>query len=319
MKKRIIIVFGDPKSINSEIIFKSWKNLDRSIKKRIYLVANYNLILSQFKKLNYKIKCVLVDDIYEKHESDSLKIININVKFKSPFSLSKESSSKFINQSLTFAHKLALDKNVAGIINCSINKKLLSNKKIGVTEFLSNKCNLKKNSEIMLIYNKSLSVIPLTTHLDLKKVSSTISKSMIINKILKTRYWFKKNFRIDPKIAVLGLNPHNGEMRKNSEEIKKILPAVQSLKKHKLKIDGPLVADTIFIKDFKDYDIIVGMYHDQVLGPFKTLFKFDGINITLGLKYLRVSPDHGTAVNLIGKNKANPESLLKCINFISKF
>ena len=319
MKKKIIIVFGDPNSINSEIIFKSWKKLDMSVKKRIYLVGNYNLILDQFKKLNYKINCTLVDSIYEKHSSDSLKIININVKFKSPFLLSKESSSKFINQSLTFAHKLALDKNVAGIINCSINKKLLSNKNIGVTEFLSKKCNLKKNSEIMLIYNKSLSVIPLTTHLDLKKVSSTISKSLIINKILKARYWFKKKFKIDPKIAVLGLNPHNGEMRKNSEEMQKIFPAVQNLKKLKLRIEGPLVADTIFIKDFEDYDIIVGMYHDQVLGPFKTLFKFDGINITLGLKYLRVSPDHGTAVNLIGKNKANPESLLKCINFISKF
>ena len=144
MKKKIIIVFGDPNSINSEIIFKSWKKLDMSVKKRIYLVGNYNLILNQFKRLNYKINCILVDDIYEKHSSDSLKIININVKFKNPFLLSKESSSKFINQSLTFAHKLALDKNVAGIINCSINKKLLSNKKIGVTEFLSKKCNLKK-------------------------------------------------------------------------------------------------------------------------------------------------------------------------------
>ena len=319
MKKKIILVFGDPYSINSEIIFKSWKKLSSSYKKRIYLVANYKLIIGQFKKLNYKINCTLVDSIYAKQDSDNLKIININVKFKSPFFLSKANSSKFINQSLTFAHKLALDKNVAGIINCSINKNLLSNKNIGVTEFLSKKCNLRKNSEIMLIFNKKLSVIPLTTHIDLKKVPSAISTSMIISKILKTRHWFKKNLKIDPKIAVLGLNPHNGEMRKNTEEIKKILPAVQNLKKLKLRIKGPLVADTIFIKDFKKYDIIVGMYHDQVLGPFKTIFKFDGINITLGLKYLRVSPDHGTAVNLIGKNKANPESLLKCINFISKF
>ena len=82
---------------------------------------------------------------------------------------------------------------------------------------------------------------------------------------------------------------------------------------------GPLVADTIFIKDFKDYDVIVGMYHDQVLAPFKTIFKFDAINITLGLKYLRVSPDHGTAKNIILKNKANPKSLIECINFINKF
>ena len=84
-------------------------------------------------------------------------------------------------------------------------------------------------------------------------------------------------------------------------------------------MDGPLVADTIFINDYKKYNVIVGMYHDQVLAPFKSIFKFNAINITLGLKYLRLSPDHGTATNIIGKNKADITSFLKCINFIKKF
>ena len=84
-------------------------------------------------------------------------------------------------------------------------------------------------------------------------------------------------------------------------------------------MNGPLVSDTVFISAYKKYDIIVGMYHDQVLSPFKTLFKFNAINITLGLKYLRVSPDHGTARDLIGKNKANAISLLECLNFLNKF
>ena len=86
-----------------------------------------------------------------------------------------------------------------------------------------------------------------------------------------------------------------------------------------LSVSGPLVADTIFIDDYKKYDVIVGMYHDQVLAPFKALFKFNAINVTLGLKYIRVSPDHGVAKNLVGKKKANPESLIKCINFVNKF
>ena len=94
---------------------------------------------------------------------------------------------------------------------------------------------------------------------------------------------------------------------------------VQKLRKLSVNVDGPLVADTIFVNNFKNYDVVVGMYHDQVLAPFKTLFKFDAINITLGLKYLRMSPDHGTAINLIGKNKADFSSLLACINFIKKF
>ena len=82
-----------------------------------------------------------------------------------------------------------------------------------------------------------------------------------------------------------------------------IIPVIQKIKKLGIKINGPLVADTVFIKDYKNYDIIIGMYHDQVLAPFKTIFKFDAINVTLGLKYLRVSPDHGVAKNLIRKIK----------------
>ena len=129
---------------------------------------------------------------------------------------------------------------------------------------------------------------------------------------------FKKRYKKRPKIAVLGLNPHNSELKKNSEEIKIILPSIKKLKKKSIYVDGPLIADTLFINNYKNYDVIVGMYHDQILTPFKTLYKFDAINITLGLNYLRVSPDHGTAKDLIGKNKASAVSLINCINFINK-
>ena len=80
-----------------------------------------------------------------------------------------------------------------------------------------------------------------------------------------------------------------------------------------------MVADNFFKNDYKKYDVVVGMYHDQVLIPFKNFFKFDAINITLGLKYLRISPDHGVATNLIGQKKANPKSLISCIEFLDKF
>lgn len=319
MKKKIILVFGDPNSINSEIIFKTWKKISTSLKKKIYIIGNFELIESQFKKLNYSLNCVLVKNIYEKQNNKNLKIININLNFSNPFLVKKKESSQFIKKSLTLAHKLALDKNVIGIINCAIDKQLLSKKNIGVTEFLANKCKLKKNYEVMMIYNKKMSVVPITTHINLKKVSSSISKLIIVNKIKMIKFWFNKNLKKNPKIAVLGLNPHNAEMRHNSEETKIIIPAIKKLRKLSVNVDGPLVADTIFVNNFKNYDVVVGMYHDQVLAPFKTLFKFDAINITLGLKYLRMSPDHGTAINLIGKNKADFSSLLACINFIKKF
>ena len=89
------------------------------------------------------------------------------------------------------------------------------------------------------------------------------------------------------------------------------------MKKKGINIKGPLVSDTIFMNDYKNFDVIVGMYHDQVLSPFKALFGFNAINVTLGLKYLRASPDHGTALDKIKKNKADPQSLLECIKFIN--
>ena len=92
-------------------------------------------------------------------------------------------------------------------------------------------------------------------------------------------------------------------MRKNSEEVKIIIPAIKKLKKLNIHVKGPLVTDTLFINDYKKFDVIVGMYHDQVLAPFKSLYKFDAINVTLGLRYLRLSPDHGTSEKLIGKRK----------------
>ena len=299
--KKILIVTGDPNSINSEIIYKTWKKINTKIKKRIYIISNYRLLKSQFKKLNYSIKMCDVKNIINQSDTTSLKIINIDLNFKDPFNVPVKFASKFVTKSLDCAHNLAQGKNVAGIINCAINKNLLGKKGIGVTEYLSKKCNIKTNSGVMLIKNSQLAVSPLTTHLNLSQVSKQIKKDLITKKVITINDWYKSKLRKKPKIAILGLNPHNAEFRKNSEEIKIIIPAIKILKKQGINLTGPLVADTIFINDYQKYDVIVGMYHDQVLAPFKGLYKYDAINITLGLRYLRLSPDHGTAFNLIKK------------------
>jgi 4-hydroxy-L-threonine phosphate dehydrogenase PdxA len=319
MIKKILIISGDPTSINSEIIYKSWKKLKKPLKKRIYLVSNFDLLQQQFKRLNYKINLVKVKNIFENESDNRLKIINLNIKFKNPFQIPKKSSSKFIIDSLDYAHQLSLNNYVVGFINCPIDKNLLNKTKAGVTELLAKKCKVKNNSEVMLISNKKLSVCPITTHVDIKDVSKKISKSIIINKVKTIDSWFRRRFKRKPKICILGLNPHNAELRKKSEENKIIIPAIKKLKALGVNLKGPSAADTIFVDDYNKFDVIVGMFHDQVLAPYKTLFKFDAINITLGLKYLRVSPDHGVAKNLIGKNKADETSLLKCIDFVNKF
>ncbi len=319
MNKKILIFSGDPNSINSEIILKCWKNIDSTTKKRIYIITNYELIKSQLKRLGYSSKIEIVKNINDLPSNKNLKILNIDLTFKNSFNVTVKECKKFIRKSLNLAHKLSLDPLVSGLINCPINKNLLGNKKGGLTEFFAKKCRSKKNSEVMLISNEKISVSPITTHIDLQDVSKRINGKVIIEKIKTIDAWYKKIKKKKSKICLLGLNPHNSEFRKNSIEQKIIIPTIKKLKNKGINIKGPFSADTIFINEYKKYDVVVGMYHDQVLSPFKALFKFDAINITLGLKYLRVSPDHGVAHDLINKRKANPTSLLKCIKFISKF
>ena len=319
MKNKILIVVGDPNSINSEIVFKSWKKLNKSIRKRVYLISNYSLLKKQFGMLNYNIGLEKVDNFFGKENENKLKIFDISLKFKNPFKVPLKDTSKFIKESLNFAHNLAIKYQNVGIINCPISKKNLKKNQSGVTEYLASKCLIKNNSEVMLIYNKKLSVSPITTHADIKEISKKITKKLIIKKVLTINSWYKKFLKKKPKIGILGLNPHNAELREKSEEKKIIIPAIKSLNNLNIKAIGPLVADTLFISEYKKFDVIVGMFHDQVLAPFKALHKFNDANITLGLKYFRTSPYHWVAQNLIKKNKAIDKSLLECLKLTYKF
>ena len=135
---------------------------------------------------------------------------------------------------------------------------------------------------------------------------------------LKTLYNLtKKNFKIKPKIGVLGLNPHCESILSFNEDNKIISPAIKSLRKKGYNVRGPYSADTIFLKKNRDkFNVIIGMYHDQVLAPIKTIIEYDAINLTLGLPFLRVSPDHGPNKKMINKNLSNPLSLTKSIKFL---
>mgnify|MGYP001159902623 CR=1 FL=1 len=319
MKNKILLVGGEPNSINSEIIYKCMKKISSKFKKKIYLISNYELIKKQFALLKFKEKLIKVKNPFEITKKNGLKIIDINLKFNDPFKVTTSETSKFIIKSLNYAHKHALNKDVIGLINCPINKRTLNKKEFGVTEYLAKKCKVDKNSEVMLIMNKKLAVCPITTHQDIKNVSKKVTSEAIIKKIKRINKWFILKKKKKPRIAILGLNPHNSEYTKNSEEIKIIIPTIKKLKNLKINLHGPFSSDTIFINDYKKFDVIIGMYHDQVLSPFKALFQYDAINMTLGLSYLRLSPDHGVASNLIKKNKASSESLQKCFDFFKNF
>jgi len=316
MKKLIAIVAGEPNSINSEIIAKAWKKIKN--KKNLFIIGNYLLLKKQIDKIGIKIPIAKIDSIKDHKNKKKLYILNVPLKFKSIFNINILDTKNYVLKSFDIAHDLASNKKIKGFINAPVDKKIFNNKYLGVTEYLAAKNNAKNNA-VMMIYNKKLSVITLTTHLEIKNVTNKIKFNLINAKILTLKTSYTKLFKKKPKIAILGLNPHNSENRTNSIENKIIKPAVNRLKKLGVDIKGPFPADTAFNNQKKlDYNVIAGMYHDQVLGPFKALFGYDAINITLGLKYLRISPDHGIAKDIIGLNKANPQSLISSINFLNK-
>ena len=316
MSKLIAIIAGEPNSINSEIIAKAWKKKRKL--KNIFIIGNYSILNKQFLKLGIKIPLVKIKSLQDFRNVDKLFILDVPLKFKSEFNISSSETKMHIFKCFDIAHNFALKKKIKGFINAPIDKKIFNNRYLGVTEYLSEK-NMRKNKEVMLIHNKKLSVVPLTTHIEIKDVTKRVTFNSIITKVITLNNFYLKMFNQKPKIAILGLNPHNSENRNNSFENRIIKPALIKLKKIKINIKGPFPADTAFNKQkIKAYDIIVGMYHDQVLAPFKALYGYDAINITLGLKYLRLSPDHGTAQDIIGLNKGNPESLVGAINFLNK-
>ena len=318
--KPILIVGGEPFGIFLEIFFKTISL--KKFKNPIILIASKKLLMKQMKIFNYNFKINLInkDKINLNNlNKKTINIIDVNFNFKKPFDKISSKSNSYIEKSFKIALQIIKKNSFSGIINGPISKKnFLKEKYFGITEYLADKTN-NNNKVAMLIYNKKLSVSPITTHLPLKLVNKSLSKRKIINQIILIKDFYKKKFNINPKIGITGLNPHCESNYKSSEEKKIIIPAIKYLKKRTFNVSGPFPADTIFMKDnLKKFDCIVGMYHDQVLTPIKTIFNFNAINITLGLPFVRISPDHGPNEKMMGKNQSNPTSLVQAINFLDK-
>ncbi len=320
MNRPIAIIAGEPNSIASEIIFKSWMLRKKYKCKPFFIIGNYQHLNVQRKKLNYQVNLKKISNESEISKANKKKLFVYDIEYKQKKSFEKISSksSRYILKCFEHAIKLFNKKKIQGFINCPVSKEFLFKKNYqGVTEFLSKKTG-KSGSEVMLIFNKKLSVSPITTHIPLNQVSKNIRKSKIINKVKIINNFYKKTFNKKPNFAILGLNPHNFPTTKMSIEKNIIKKAIQKLSKLKIKVSGPIPTDTSFmmIKKYK-FDVIIGMYHDQVLTPFKALYNFDAINITLGLPFIRISPDHGVGENIVGRKIANPKSLIESIKFFN--
>ena len=316
--KPIIILNGEPTSIFIEIFFKALK---KKYKSPIILISSLELVNFYKKKFNFKKKINLIN--YRNFDKkklnyNTINLINVDLDLKNNAKKITNRSNTFIEETFKIGLYLIKKKITYKLINGPISKKSFFNRKYpGVTEYIAKKSKIKKYA--MLIYNKKLSVCPITTHVPLKKVTSKINKKNITEKVFLIRNFYNKYRHKDPKIGILGLNPHCESTDKFNEDEKILKPTIKSLNKSGFKISGPYSADTMFLENNRQkFDVIIGMYHDQVLTPMKTLFGYDAINVTIGLPFIRISPDHGPNEKMIGKNISNPLSLIKAIEFLDK-
>ena len=321
IKKRILITAGEPASISSEITIKAITKLKKESNSELILITDPSLIEHEIKNLKKTAKLNILDKKlnFKDYKNDFINIIPIKLNEKIIPGLLNKKNSDFVIKSIKMSVDFLLQKKANAVVTNPINKFIMKSNNFkfnGHTEYLGYLSKFKKKPIMMLESNK-LRVVPLTTHIPISSVSKKLNKKMIIEKINILNDELINIYKIkNPKIYISGLNPHSGDGGKiGKEELTLINPAIRKLEKLGLDVKGPFPGDTLFQKNkIKEYDVAVCMYHDQALIPIKTLYSGNIINTTLGLDFIRTSPDHGTALDIAGKKKANPNSLILAIN-----
>jgi len=318
------ITMGDPSGIGPEIIIKSFGNSEIR-DNRIIVIGDYNVMQAACKML--KINSFKLNRIYDVQEGVfnpgvlnilDLSLVNMNdLQPGTVQSVSGNAAFECIRKAVT----LAENKDIDAIVTAPLNKEALhlaGHKFPGHTEILSSLTSTRDYA--MLLYEKRLSVIHVSTHVSLLEAISGLRRERI-EKVIKLGNEVMRRLSGDePRIAVAGINPHAGENGLfGKEEINEIIPAVKNMKSSGINVDGPLPPDTVFLQTLKGkYDLVVAMYHDQGHIPLKLIGFSSGVNVTVGLPFFRTSVDHGTAFDISWKGKANEDSMVEAIKLSIK-
>lgn len=306
---------GDVNGIGLEIFYKYF-NDNQCINEKIAIACNKKTLIEYFEKLSLKYKInhdeLIIND-------NKINIIECENYSKIEFGKVKKDAGLLAIESIDMASKLVQENIYDFIITLPIQKEtmyLADWEFTGHTEYFNKY--YKESTTQMVLFSDNLRVVPLTIHIPLKDVSRSISIDSILSNIIEFNNSLRLNFGIkSPRIAVLGLNPHAGENGSiGDEEINIIGPAVKMGKENGIDVDGPFPADGFFgFGDFRNYDGVLSMFHDQGLIPLKLFAEGGGVNFTSGLSIIRTSPDHGTAMKIAGKNIASYKSLSQSIEY----
>lgn len=333
MKPLIAVTMGDFNGIGPEVALKS---LTTSHIERVcspVLIGSLDVFEYYAQRSRIKIKLIGFDQIPPKYRPpgrhsrtgpDSIPVIQIGngQKLKIKPGVLSDEAGLHAGNAIETAARLCLQNEVDGLVTAPVSKEVMNKAGYdfpGQTEMLAT---LSEAPKVMMMLIAGHFRVGLTTiHIPLKKVSSELSKQKIFDKLRMLSHALKNDFKIRaPRIAVLGINPHAGEHGLiGKEEVQHILPAIKRAKRSRIEVEGPFAADGFFgTHAYKHYDAILAMYHDQGLIPLKLLGFNIGVNYTIGLPFVRTSPDHGTAFNIAGKGKANPSSMIEAIKLAAQ-
>tara|TARA_B110000027_G_scaffold12799_1_gene11981 strand:+ start:1697 stop:2695 length:999 start_codon:yes stop_codon:yes gene_type:complete len=315
------VSIGDPNGIGLEIIIKAFSH-QKTLNEFIAIVySNVEIIEFHLAHLKLDLEINVIKSISEslKGKLNVFEISSSN--FKVDFGKSNIQSGDIAFRSLSTATKHIIENKIDCLVTAPIDKNTIQSKNFefnGHTEYLTKISN--KNNSLMLMVHQNLKIGVVTNHLSIAQVAEAISEELILTKIAILEKSLKNDFNIkNPKIALLGLNPHAGDGGIiGIEEITIIKPAIKIANEKNFRVFGPYPADGFFASEkHKEFDAVLGMYHDQGLIPFKMLSKNQGVNFTAGLPIIRTSPDHGTASDIAGKNKASFKSFMNAL-YLSK-
>ena len=321
----LAVSLGDPSGIGPDVLLKAWANRNMTPLPTMFVAGDIEFLKRRAELLGLKIEFSHYPETVI--SDNALPVLDIGHSLTGTAGKPDIADAMGTIKSIDTCVDLIFQGKAAGIVTCPINKHVLYDagfKQPGHTEYLAElaeKHTDKKTTPVMMLAGPELRAVPVTVHIALNKVPNQLTKELIIEKAKIAAEDLQSRFGINsPRVAISGLNPHAGENGSmGTEDAEIVLPAVEHLKALGINAWGPLPADTMFHKKAREtYDVAICMYHDQALIPAKTLGFDDAVNVTLGLPYIRTSPDHGTAYDIAGTGKANPSSFIAALNMAHK-
>ena len=312
----LAISLGDPAGIGAEVIAKCWDNRARFELPPFVAIGDPRSVAAVWDG-----PLALIDDLQEADSAFDvgLPLIQLAAAQADIPGHPSVAGAHCSLDSLEIAVGLARSGSAAGVVTGPVSKEQLYSigfSHPGQTEFVAERCGVASANVAMMMSGPTLRTVPVTTHMPFARVAGTLTTALIESRGRAALRGLQRNFGIeDPRLAVASLNPHAGEGGTlGREEIEIIAPAVAALAAEGWRVTGPHPADTLFHASARaQYDAALCMYHDQALIPLKALHFEDGVNITLGLPIIRTAPDHGTAFDIAGQDRADPRAMAAAI------